>query len=142
MILWDNLDTELTTMPIEISWDSSNRPILFMRVSGDWKLDDYYENYLRSKKMMESVDHPVFLVLDMTENKTIPTRMMSTASFSKKNRARNLEFTVFVGASLLISKLAEVMTTITSRDKRRLYFADTIDDAYQLVDTFIKEKSF
>ena len=120
-------------MPFEIRWNNDEQDILLMNVIGDWKLDEYYEKYLEGKVMMESVQHPVFLILDMSKTSSIPSRMMSTASFSRKNRAHNLQFTVFVGASLFIRKLAEIMTSIVSKGHKRLYFAENHQEARAII---------
>jgi hypothetical protein len=130
-------------MPFEIRWDNDEESILLMRVTGEWSLGDYYMRYLEGKIMMEAVEYPVFLILDMTDSARIPSRMMSTASFSKKNRAKNLEFTVFVGASLFVRTLAEVLSgIISSGHKKRLYFANNLEGARQIINSHINDIIF
>ena len=120
-------------MPIEIGWDNDEKTVLLLQVIGDWTLSEYYEYYLKAKAMMDTVDHPLCLILDMTETKVVPSRMMSTASFSKKHRAENVELSIFVGASMFVKVLADTMATIVSPRQRRLRFANTVEEAREIV---------
>jgi len=59
-------------MGVQVQWDNEARTILRYDYQGRWKWEQVYEAVNEAYRMIETVPHPVAVMIDMTESAGIP----------------------------------------------------------------------
>ncbi len=118
-------------MTMTQSWQNDDHTILLLTVMGKWSLEEYFEHYIKTIKMVEGESHPVVLLIDLLSSAAPPAKMLSTANFNRKHRTEHIVMTIMIGAHPFVKALADVMARSIMR-QAAVAFVNTRSDALQL----------
>jgi hypothetical protein len=123
-----------TTMPITVEWANAEHTLLLYRLVGEWTWDDFHGANQRSTDLILSVEHPVDVICDFTDSRSIPPRVLSNIGKALRGkRAPNVRQIVAVGISGLLRNLADVLRTLYPKITSDIIDAHTMDHAYRLL---------
>jgi hypothetical protein len=119
-------------MPIVVTWGNPEKTIIVSAFNGEWMLEDSHNMIDEMYKMTSSVTHTVHVVLDFTNSLSSPAKMLSSGSHIEKRKSSNSGVSIIVKANGFIKAITQlIMKLFVSNGK--LYFVDTLDEAYQIV---------
>ncbi|MEO8609041.1 MAG: hypothetical protein ABI690_14220 [Chloroflexota bacterium] len=127
-------------MPISNSWDNDEKTIIRMDVSGIWTWDDLNRAFDESSAMLDSVNHTVYPIVDLSQSQNIPANFIPNARSLMKKRHPRSGMAVFVGASALVISLWRMFAriyTIIAREQD-FAFADTVDEARSILNQHVQ----
>src|ERR1700753_3307036 len=67
-------------MPINVAWDNEAHTIIRYDVRDPWELPEYSKALFHTWSMIESVKHPVHVIVDFTIFFSFPKNLLSIAS--------------------------------------------------------------
>jgi hypothetical protein len=118
-------------MGIEVSWDNEERTIIRHTYQGEWTWEEFLAALEKSNTMLDSVNHLVDCIVDMTNSRQILTS--STTSYHKiaaYSQHPNWGVSVLVTKSFLVQTFAGVFTKLYPKFGRKILFASSEEEAY------------
>lgn len=122
-------------MPITNSWDNAEKTIVRMEISGAWTWDEMNRAFNESTAMLDSVNHIVYQIVDMSQSQHTPGNFIPNARNLMKRRHPRLGIAVFVGANAMVIGLWRMFArvyTIIAREQN-FTFVGTLDEARALI---------
>lgn len=117
-------------MPITIAWDNDDKAVLRLTATGRWNWNDFHKNMRVATFWLDTVDHPVEIVVDLSQSDKLPAGALGHI------RSLGTQIHPNGRARLLIIGLDESVTGPlggkhnTYQDSTRLIrFVDTEDEA-------------
>jgi hypothetical protein len=123
-------------MPITAYWDDDAQTILVNRLEGNITIDDYVHSVRINADMMNSVAHPVDLVMDATVARLNAENMFSTASYADRTVPANQRLLCVVGASVFLKTMLRVAKKVAPKATDNLYYFDTMEQALAYLQAF------
>jgi hypothetical protein len=66
-------------MPISAEWDNREHTIVRIQVTDPWTIEEYTQAGTRSWDLIETVNHPVHLIIDFTHAYSFPKNLLASA---------------------------------------------------------------
>ena len=106
-------------MPVAMDWETPERKIIRVTFMGEWDVDDIHRMITKRNSMMDCVNHPVHMILDMTASTSSPSNLLSVIS--------RIELPANKTGSLVIQSSLGRSTSTTSElaDSRTVFPATT-----------------
>lgn len=123
-------------MPIDIRWDNSSHSIICCDFAKTWTWNDVFAMNKQIENMMDSVDHPVQVVIIM-KGKKFPNS--GTLTYTKHlfihNHPNYANHVIFVGGNDLIKTFERIIRRAYVQAMNPIYsdYVDTLDDARHLL---------
>ncbi len=92
-------------MGIQTVWDNEEQTIIRHIYDGSWTWRDFRTNLARSRAMLDSVDHPVHIIIDTRNGKLLPDGSVSDFVSMTSGIHPNQSRTILVGTNLFVSRL-------------------------------------
>jgi len=127
-------------MPIRVSWGTPEKNVVVCEFEGIWTLADYHNMIDEMHVMITSVDHTVHTISDFTKNGVSPAQLLSTGRHADSRKSPNTGINVMVKANPFIKALTPMYKKMFLKDIE-VYFADTLADAFQLIQTHQQAKT-
>jgi hypothetical protein len=128
-------------MGLHTRWYNDDHTIIHVKFDPRWSWDDVAHVDDITDDMMESSPHPkICLLVDMSATRLVPK---STAT----GRIREiLDFghpktgiLVVVGVQMFVRLMLETLLRAVRGDRNRLFFAESIEEAEELIGNYLKE---
>ncbi len=114
-------------MTITVNWYDDQHTAVVNQLVGTWTWDELFRAIDQTASLMDTVDHPVNIVLDMRQTQHVPTLLPSAlrkvANAPTMNH-RNSGAFVFVGAKSFIKSMFSVFGTLYPRAAEKYRFAE------------------
>ncbi len=125
-------------MSIPISWRDASHTVLVQNFNGQWTLDDYYETVEETYSLIDTVNHPVDVIVDITQNPGSTSRLIAAAGevADEETPARvhpNQRMLVVVGGGQFMRTIVQMGMKYAPWIARTLAAADSYDEARQLI---------
>ena len=120
-------------MTIKTSWENDEKQVIVSVYTGLWGLDEFYQAVETCNRLMDSVDYPVNLILDMSKSTTLPNGFMGAIrSLSQKPHA-NMGIMAIVGANKLVKIFTDLIAKVyRGRAARKSYMVQTYEEAHEI----------
>lgn len=122
-------------MPIQADWDNDTRTIIRIHVSDPWTIDDYSLATLHAYSLMEGADGCVHVIIDFTDAYSFPKDMLSGASAEKVHLHPRQGLVVIVKISPYLRAVIKATLRVFPRMRQNLFFTQTVQEAYTLIQT-------
>jgi hypothetical protein len=113
-------------MNIDIKWVEGKSPTLLMTYSDGWTWDEHFAAQERAKRMVDSADGQVSVIVDLSNVLTPPERVLvqlpEIARYTLSTQTKQL---VVVG----LHGILETAARVYARAYHRLITVDTLDEA-------------
>ena len=122
-------------MTVQIYWDNDDKTIVRLDFRDSWTWDEAEAAVAKNTRMLDSVDHTVHAILDMSQSVDAPPLALThTRNLIAKRHPRS-GITVLVGANDVLSTFWKVFVQAYGRLVRadRYGFAQTAEEARQLI---------
>jgi len=121
-------------MPIFINWANEERTIIHHIYEGDWTLAELHTSRAEVADYLDTVTHPVDMIIDLRQSMKIPQSFMSEMQRMDQNAHPNSRHAVIVGGNKLIQMLVNVLQRVYKRsDTTQVSFVSTIEEAYTIL---------
>ncbi|MEO8609276.1 MAG: hypothetical protein ABI690_15400 [Chloroflexota bacterium] len=120
-------------MPIEVSWGNPQQSVVYTVFGEIWTLEDNHQMIDDMYKLTTSVTHTVHIIMDFTYTKTSPAKLLSAGRHIEKRTVPNSGISVFVNANGFIKAMAQLLTKMFMKEAK-LFFANSVEEAYQIID--------
>jgi len=121
-------------MPIYVSWYDEREHIVYERVVGAFTLDEYIKMIDECNMLINSKDHPVHVIFDMTEGQGAPRNAMAGARYAQKKVPPNQSSSVFVNPDVFTKTLLQLASKVGLTIASKVTITDTIEEAIALID--------
>jgi hypothetical protein len=128
-------------MPITIDWLNEKQNTLHLKFVKPWTWDEYYPVSAKGYQMTESVSNRVNIIMDFSDSGGMlpPSALTHFKKAAQKAHPRRGAI-VFVSKHMMLTKsLANVVQKVTKM-KTALLFADTLDEAKNIITHLVEDK--
>ncbi|MBZ0293422.1 MAG: hypothetical protein K8L99_12720 [Anaerolineae bacterium] len=120
-------------MGIEYRWDNDAQTVIRMVVDGTWNWNDFHKNLRRMTFWLDSVDHPVELVIDLRASHKLPAGAFGhIRSLGKKIHPNGRDRVVIIGLDETLARQIGGEQGVYQDSERLIRFVPT-DEAAQAV---------
>jgi hypothetical protein len=125
-------------MPINVTWKNAAKTILVFSYEGRWDLNDFYQSNEKANFMLDEVDHPVDLVLDVVASRTAPNGLMNAMNNTSRKLHPNTRLMIMVGLNVFARALINMYFKIypAMYKERPIYFASNDDEIQAIIAHF------
>ena len=113
-----------------LQWDDDEKTIIRIRWQGAWSWDVYYEFHERVFEMMRSVDHPVYLIYDVSQITDVGEGAMTHFRNMAKRFPDNLAGQVVVGPNEFLKAIGQMYNQMMPEEAERLQLFTSVEDAH------------
>ncbi|MBZ0289918.1 MAG: hypothetical protein K8I30_20005 [Anaerolineae bacterium] len=122
-------------MAIEVFWGNPEQTIVCSRFGEMWTLEDTHQMIDDMHALTSSVTHTVHTILDFTDSRVSPTRLLSSGNHIEKRSVPNSGISVIVKANGFVKAMAQLITKMFIKDVK-VFFVDSLDDAYNIIEQY------
>lgn len=125
-------------MPITVCWDDAERSVLRFDYVGRWTWEELYSAVTEANGLMDTVDHPVTHLIDLTQNGGVPSNLINHVQQLASLTHRNFEMTIIIGADRFIHMLGDLCFRLAGSrvDRSRYHWAESLDQARFMVQVY------
>jgi hypothetical protein len=115
---------------IKLYWRDKEKQILVREMTCTWTWDEYYANIDEMKKMLESVEHPVIVLIDSRKvSNEIPENALQHISEANKQLPKNLSAQIIVSDSAWLEVMGAILRYMLPEEAHKYLFARTMEEA-------------
>ena len=123
-------------MSIRVIWDNDDKTILRYVYEGRWDQADFGKAYAEAKKMLDTVNYTVGVIIDVQNSHLIPDGIISRSRNLVTTPSRNEGTSVIVGANAFIRSLVDTFSKVWRHgplEHRQIIFATTLEEARKVL---------
>lgn len=121
-------------MAIDIQWDNEEKTIVRQTYGEVVTPEEYYQMVKQSAELLNSVNHPVDLIVDLRKLKFTLRGMTTMTQYANKMVPANQRIVVAVGLPATIKQIINLLMRIAPRAAKNTYYVDTIEEAYRILE--------
>ena len=114
-------------------WHDDRKTILRQVYEGRCVAADFHTCINDAYRMVNTVHHPVDIIVDMTQATFIGTSFLSAQGNSEAKAQDNQRMAVLVGAPPFIRALVNIGKKVAPKTTKNIHFAKTIEEALILI---------
>lgn len=121
-------------MPVYAEWANQSQTIIHLHLHEPWRMSDYIEASAHTQALMKSVTHPVHLIIDLTDVTTFPKDILPSIPTINAHILPDQGLVIPVKLSRYLQLLTKFVVRLFPRFGRNLVFAQTLKEAYAIID--------
>jgi hypothetical protein len=121
-------------MSIEVGWDNNDKKTLRFIFEGKWDWDDLRSAKLQAEDLMDTVDHPVNVIVQMPTI-VLPRGFLRHVKKMGRYVHRNTGTIVFVSSASIYIELVHIAWKLISRPNLPYRFAPSLEAARRMLDS-------
>jgi hypothetical protein len=126
---------------IKIYWRDEEKQILVREMACTWTWEQYRAGIDAMKKMLESVEHPVIVLIDgRNVTNEIPENALQHISEANKHLPKNLSAQIIVSDSPWLEVMGAILRYMLPEEAHKYLFARTMEDAEKQIANVGKPK--
>lgn len=107
-------------MAVQINWGNEQKTFTVFEFIGSWTWEEYYAARDAGVKMVNTVDHTVNIIVDISQSSVFPQNMLTHFRSSVNQAPRPFDLCVIVSQSRFIEALVNVLSRLKLMTKFRL----------------------
>lgn len=128
-------------MPACVGWDNEQKTIIRQQFFGDWTFEDYVTSSTELQRLTASMPHTVNVIVDYTESKTYPRKILAAAQTLSRNFPVNEGVVMIVQGPPYILAAFEVIFKLCPKSGKNVHHVDSLEDAYAAIQRYETEMS-
>jgi hypothetical protein len=128
-------------MPASVCWDNEQKTIVRQQLFGDWTFDDYIMSLGELQRLTASMSHTVNVIVDYTESKSYPRKIIAAAQTLHRNFPTNEGIVMIVQGPPYITAAFEVIFKLYPKLGQNIHHVDSLEDAYAAIHLYEAEKA-
>jgi hypothetical protein len=126
---------------IKLYWRDEEKQILVREMDATWTWDEYETNIDETKKLLESVEHPVIVLIDCCKvSNAVPENALHHISEANKDLPKNLSAQIIVSDSSWLQVMAALLRHLLPEEAYKYLFVRTMDKAEKQIAKLNKPK--
>ena len=121
-------------MSIIVDWGDLDETILMWRFPRQWDGDDILVALDESRRLAESQQHPIDVLVDMQQIRKSPSNLMTIFKFALSQPIVNIRHIIVISYSSYFRSIFNVMQKMYPK-LPKVRFADDANHAYEMIDT-------
>lgn len=121
-------------MPAEVIWDNPEKNILRQIYIDPWTADDWINITYASNKMMDTVDYPVDIIIDGSQVKRIPAKILHAIGKTSLMIHPRQRYSVAIASSTFAHNMFELVKKIRPKAVEHTELVSTLNEAYAILD--------
>jgi hypothetical protein len=118
---------------LTVVWDNTEKTVVRFIYGETWTWEDFHSAISAANQMMDSVEHPVVSIVDLSQSRHVPdnpTRHIRQVVNESRNH-NNSNISVFLNADDFVQAICHASQRIylDVRVFSKFYFADTLEEA-------------
>jgi len=127
-------------MGITTDWSDASQQYCIIRIEAPWTWDEYQSNVDSTVSDIQTVTHPVALIIDLMRSGTFPKGdILGHFRYLESHMPSNVFASIPVGAPMMMTSFVKVYTQIRPNVRRRVHFASSIVEAQALAQKQLDE---
>ncbi len=121
-------------MTVNIEWDNAEKTVVRMEMVGKWTWTEAYDGSIRGYDMLETVDYPVNIIIDLRRSTGLPMLALTHARNMIARRHPRTGLTAFVGVNALFLMMWRTFKSAYPRLEatRDFTIVGSIEEAYRI----------
>ena len=120
-------------MAVTVEWFNAEQTIIRYEFVGRWSWEELHDAIEQVQTMIGGVGHRVDIVIDLTQNRGIPSGALAQMRGGTMRANDNWGMGVFIGTGTFIKALLHTFTRVYPKMGERYATADTLEDAHRLI---------
>jgi len=125
---------------IQVAWDNDDHTIIICTFDEGWSITNLFNALDEVYCLMETVEHEVYVIFDLSEANSLPTVSLSSFKNATIKIHPRIKMFIDVTDSMLIIRLTN-MFKILYKDAVVIYMFDSLDEAHQFIAYDMKNTS-
>jgi hypothetical protein len=127
---------------IKLYWRDEDKRILVREMDCTWTWEDYYKSIEDTKTLLDSVNHPVIMLIDSLKvHRAIPPNALENISKANKNLPKNLLAQIIVTQSAWLEVIGAILRHLLPEEAHKYIVVRTMDRAEKQIARLSKAKS-
>lgn len=130
-------------MGISIGWDNEEKTIMRFEYVGEWTWESFYENIEAANHLMDTVNHPVVSIIDMSASNHLPfgagVHIRNVIRMSQSHN--NSGISVFYNADRIVQAMIDVLKKSYPEilAATQWYYAKSLEEARRIAQQKVNE---
>jgi hypothetical protein len=120
-------------MPASVCWENEQKTIIRQQLYGDWTFEDYMTSLAELQRLTASMPHIVNVIVDYTETKTYPSKILAAAQTLDRNFPANEGIVMIVQGPPYINAAFEVIFKLSPKLAQKVHHVDSLEEAYHAI---------
>lgn len=122
-------------MGVEVEWDNAAKTVIRFSYAGRWTWDEMYRAVDTSTALIDSVPHPIAMIIDMSESAGVPPGAMTHGRAIQQRAHPHVVMQVTVNAGGFVMSMARAFSKLygTLTQSNMTHFASSVDEARALI---------
>jgi hypothetical protein len=116
------------------AWYDDSQTIVLQTYRPPVTMDEIYAGLKVGEQLINSVDHPVYVMMDIGERFTLPKDFLRAARYVESKGKLNVLFSVIVGGGPVVKSLIGTLAAVAPRTLSQVKYAPTMADALKLIE--------
>jgi len=128
-------------MPASVCWENEAKTIIRQQLYGDWTFEDYITSLAELQRLTVSMPHTVNVIVDYTESKTYPRKILAAAQTLDRNFPANEGIVMIVQGPPYINAVFEVIFKLCPKLGHKIHHVNSLEEAYKAIHQYEAEKA-
>ncbi len=120
-------------MSIELLWEDDAKTILRFNFVGSWTWDDYYPLHEKAEQMAAAMPHIVHSMVDLRQNRSVPTNVITHLTNIANRQASNAGLTVLITNNRFLQMIHNTGAKIDANYARYFQIVSSEEAAYECI---------
>ena len=126
-------------MSIQPTWDDDTHTILRVIYEGDWTTAEFLAGFDDTKALIAGVDHPIVLILDLTQSGNPPPRFFTLINFIQRHEPQGVLQALVVRGNSPFNAILDVLFRLVPGARQKLHFVDSLEAAHQIAYSLLEQ---
>lgn len=121
-------------MAIQVQWDNPEKTVIYYTFEGRWTFKDFNGVYQEVFAMLDTVNHPVHAIVDLSKSPFFPTDTLSEMRRLTFEQHRNGGITVIITQNHMAHAMYNFLRSVYRRFSEVFHLVNSQEAAYQVLE--------
>jgi len=127
-------------MPIHFDWDNDDQTVLRFVATAPWNWNDFHKNMRRATFWLDTVDHPVEIIIDLRQSDALPAGALGhIRSLGNRSHPNLRSRLVIIGLDESVAGPLGGTDGVYQVGERLIRFVETDDEAQAVIAAWLAE---
>ena len=127
-------------MSIDFAWDNDDQTVLRLVATAPWNWNDFHKGMRRATFLLDTVDHPVELIIDLRQSNTLPAGALGhVRSLGKPLHPNMRTRLIIIGLDPSVAGPLGGADGIYQVGERLIHFVKTDDEAQAVIVAWLND---
>jgi hypothetical protein len=128
-------------MPFSLSWDDIDKSVVHILATGEWSIEEFRVMVNHLVRMIRTVSHPVYTLVDARESAMPPIGIIWNARYAFQSLPPNYRGSAFVTHDPFFANVVETLNVLYAEQVSHFIAVRTMDEGRQAIKKWLSEGS-